>query len=219
MKVVFFLVALFLSSAESANILGLFTSASPSHVIVYTSVAKALAAKGHNVTVVTSFPLKDKNPEYKHVLLRPDDKVFTKIQNGMTKMSNAQSGLDKFKSMVSSLVGMTQLQYDGMISAEFQTLIKSSQFDLVINGQFFNTFHLAVAAQLKVPIVLVWTSHPAGFLNTFTGNPTLGSFVPNTMVTNKQPMNFGERLKTFLANGVFGLLHDYVNYKMGQYYK
>lgn len=219
MKVVFFLAALFLSSTESANILAIFTSASPSHVIVHTSVAKALVAKGHNVTVVTALSLKDKNPEYNHLYLRPDDKVFAEIEKGMAEMSNTQRGLDKFKLLVNSLAGITQLQFDGMRSLEFQSLIKDSQFDLVISGHFFNTFHLAVAAQLKVPIILVWTSNPAGFLNSLSGNPTFGSFVPNPMVTNKQPMNFGDRLKTFLANGAFGLLHDYVTYKMGQYYE
>ncbi|KAL5291876.1 hypothetical protein ACFFRR_010948 [Megaselia abdita] len=218
MKVAFFLVALLAANAESANILALFTSASPSHVIINVSAAKALIAQGHNVTVVTSIPVKDKNPPYKHILLPSDEQIFTDIEKGMLAMSNTPSPIDKFKNMVKSLTGMTQLQYDGMRSAEFQSLINSEKFDLVISGYFFNGFNLAVAAQLKVPIILIWTANPAGFANTFTGNPTFGSFVPNMLVTNKQPMSFGERIMSFIANNVFGLLHDFINYKCGQYY-
>lgn len=46
------------SAANSANILGVFPINGRSHYVVYESVMKALAARGHNVTVITSFPQK-----------------------------------------------------------------------------------------------------------------------------------------------------------------
>jgi len=53
----FFLLVLAVSSfiygSHSANILGLFPSPSPSHLIISMSAAKVLAEQGHNVTVVT----------------------------------------------------------------------------------------------------------------------------------------------------------------------
>lgn len=219
MKVTFFLAALLIASVESANILALFTSASPSHVIVDMAVVKALIAKGHKVTVATTLTLKDENPEYKHILLRPDEHSLTSIENGMSEMSNAQNPIEKFKLMVNNLAVMTQLQYDGLRIDEFQTLIQSEKFDLVMSGHFLNSFHLVVSAQLKLPVILVYAAQPAGFVNSYTGNPTFGSFVPNQLATNKQPMSFGDRLKSFLANGFFNILHDYANYKFGQYYE
>jgi len=51
-----------LSSANCANILGVFPINGRSHWVVYESVMKALAARGHNVTVITSFPQKTPVP-------------------------------------------------------------------------------------------------------------------------------------------------------------
>lgn len=47
-----------LSAADGANILGVFPINGRSHWVVYESLLKALAARGHNVTVITSFPQK-----------------------------------------------------------------------------------------------------------------------------------------------------------------
>lgn len=43
---------------DGANILGVFPINGRSHWVVYDSVMKALVARGHNVTVITSFPQK-----------------------------------------------------------------------------------------------------------------------------------------------------------------
>lgn len=51
-----------LSSVNGANILGVFPINGRSHWVVYESVMKALAARGHNVTVITSFPQKVRVP-------------------------------------------------------------------------------------------------------------------------------------------------------------
>jgi glucuronosyltransferase len=43
---------------DGARILGIFPSASPSHHIVFQVIMKALAARGHQVTVISTDPLK-----------------------------------------------------------------------------------------------------------------------------------------------------------------
>ena len=43
---------------NGANILCLFTSQSPSHNIVHMGVAEALIVKGHNLTILSSLPIK-----------------------------------------------------------------------------------------------------------------------------------------------------------------
>lgn len=60
MKLVGFLLAAIsaLSITNGANILGVFPINGRSHWAVYESLMKALAARGHNVTVITSFPQK-----------------------------------------------------------------------------------------------------------------------------------------------------------------
>lgn len=60
-KWVFFLLVFVLCAefrGDGARILGIFPSASPSHHIVYQAIMKALVARGHHVTVVSTDPLK-----------------------------------------------------------------------------------------------------------------------------------------------------------------
>lgn len=53
-----------LSTANGANILGVFPINGRSHWVVYEALMKALAARGHNVTVITSFPQKTPMANY-----------------------------------------------------------------------------------------------------------------------------------------------------------
>lgn len=56
-------------SASSYKILMVFPSFSPSHLIIATAPMRGLAEAGHEVTVVSSFPQKEKIPNYRDVYL------------------------------------------------------------------------------------------------------------------------------------------------------
>lgn len=205
--------------SDAANILGLFTSMSPSHVIVHMAVMKALIKQGHKVTVVTSVPLKEKNPEYKHLFIPPRDGLAEELEKRLAEMSSTKNPFTKFGHIATNLKEMANLQYDAIRSDKFQSLIKSEKFDMVFIGYFFNDYQIAVAAQLKIPVVLSWMGAPIGSVNTYVGNPTQGSYVPNMIVTNKQPMDFKNRLISFLADSIFYGLEEYGVYKYTQYYE
>lgn len=51
----------------SANILGFLPTFAKSHYIAFQPLLKELAVRGHNVTVVSHFPLKDPPPNYHHI--------------------------------------------------------------------------------------------------------------------------------------------------------
>lgn len=63
------LLTLFLTvlGAHGANILGLFYSYSKSHHIMGEVIFKALAEKGHEITMLSPFPLKKPVPRYHDV--------------------------------------------------------------------------------------------------------------------------------------------------------
>ncbi|GFG40253.1 hypothetical protein Cfor_10075 [Coptotermes formosanus] len=52
---------------DGARILGIFPSASPSHHIVFQAIMKTLAARGHQVTVISPDPLKEPTENYKDI--------------------------------------------------------------------------------------------------------------------------------------------------------
>lgn len=58
------IVLLYFGTVHSANILGVFYFPSPSHHMLGSRLLKELAKKGHNVTMLSPFPLKNSIPNY-----------------------------------------------------------------------------------------------------------------------------------------------------------
>ncbi|TMW41392.1 hypothetical protein DOY81_013528 [Sarcophaga bullata] len=76
---------------NAANILGLFTSHSPSHLIVHMSVAKILAEEGHNVTVVASQVPKVNSDKINLIVIPPtkeQEEMLNKEVSGMALKKN-----------------------------------------------------------------------------------------------------------------------------------
>ncbi|KAL5291877.1 Ugt37b1 family protein [Megaselia abdita] len=203
---------------ESARILALFTSPSPSHLIVHTAVTNALAEQGHEVTVITSIPLREHNPKVNHFIISPNEFLIRELDSAILKMSRKDGLLDNALSMYQTMKTITDFQYDIMFNERFQKKISSQKFDLIVIGYFSNDFLLAVASQLKIPVVLVWSGPPGGSVNTYIGNPSESSYVPNIMAEAIQPMSFMDRVGEFLINGVFYGLEEFVNFKFSSYY-
>lgn len=63
----FAIVLLCIGHCQSANILGFLPTFAKSHYIAFQPLLKELAIRGHNVTVVSHFPLKDPPPNYHHI--------------------------------------------------------------------------------------------------------------------------------------------------------
>jgi hypothetical protein len=63
----FFLVILTIKSCESAKILALFPSPSRSQIVVMQALTKELAQRGHEVTMVSPFPMDKPLKNYRDV--------------------------------------------------------------------------------------------------------------------------------------------------------
>lgn len=207
-----------LSIANGANILGIFTSLSPSHNIVHLSVVKAFIEKGHNVTVISRLPMNDDNLDFHHILIPLTSEQKAQYNENM-KTSN-KSSLQLVAKSFSVIPTMVNLQYDTFLFPEVQSFLNSGiKIDAVILGYFFNDFHLAVAAQLKAPVIISWVVGPFFVANSLAGNPTGLSYVPNLMVTTDVRMSFFTRVVNVLVSGLFSILESFANYKFVQYYE
>lgn len=208
-----------LSVANGANIVGIFTSLSPSHNIVHLSVVKPLIEKGHNVTIISRLPMNDKKLKFNHILIPLTTEERTEFEEEVKRSTN-MTIFTMMGNLLSGTNKMMTLQYDPLFTPEVQSFLNSGvKVDAVIVGYFFNDFHLAVAAQLKAPIIMSWSAGPFWVANTFTGNPTEVSYVPNLMVTTEGRMSFLDRLKNFLINGIFYLIENFANYHYEKYYE
>ncbi|XP_055839096.1 UDP-glucosyltransferase 2-like [Episyrphus balteatus] len=215
--------ALLIGQIESANILGVFTSSSPSHQIVHVSYAKALAERGHNVTVVTTIPLKDKNPKYLHILITPSDAANKIIDAMKAKASEKPGGLiDSAKTALDNLLALGSIQADSLKDERFQDFMNNpdNKFDLLIVGYFLNDFHVGLGAHFKCPVVLSWAGAPLDMLNRYVGNPAEIAYVQAINVYGaSDPTKFTGRLKNFFIFLMSKLMETIMNFQMKYLYE
>eukprot|EP00099_Drosophila_melanogaster_P011672 NP_001285989.1 Ugt36Bc, isoform C [Drosophila melanogaster] len=207
---------------EGANILGVFTSHSPSHFIVHMSIMKTLAEKGHNVTVVSSVPPKVTHKSINHIVVpmsAEDEKVLNDGMAGMVK--EKPSIWNTMKSIFSSLALLIDKQVDVLEDPRFQELYlnKGNKFDVVFVGFFFNTYQVALGARFNCPVIISWSGPPMMMVNEVLGNPELSS-VPQMHISAPpgQPMNFQQRMQNFASTLGFNALNIFLNHKYNKFY-
>ncbi|XP_060647778.1 UDP-glucosyltransferase 2-like [Drosophila nasuta] len=209
---------LLISSCQGGNILGVFTSLSPSHLIIHMSMANVLAENGHNVTVVTAL-----KPAVNHKNITVVQVPLSEEDHKHMSAAMAQFASQDHSNMFGAIFGlMGRLQFmmakmrDIMKDQRVKDLYenKDNKFDLVILGYFFNTYQLGIAHKLKAPVVIAATMPPNEMFNRVVGNPSAASFVPamNMAVERGEIMTFVQRIQNFLTNIVielfFGILEN-----------
>jgi len=200
-----------ISDSQGANILGLFASLSPSHLIIQMSAAKVLAEKGHNVTVVTSLKpvVTHKNINLIQVPLSQEEKQ--QMSDTIGKMSQS----DNSNMALSLLRMMGQMEF--MFRKNSETLMddrvkdlylnKDNKFDLVLSGYFMNDFQLGFAKKVNAPVIVLATMPPNQMLNPLIGNPLEVAYVPsiNDSVEKGKGLTFRQRLTSYVTSVSFAL--------------
>ncbi|XP_001355874.3 UDP-glucuronosyltransferase 1-7C-like [Drosophila pseudoobscura] len=198
------MLALVASGSQGANILGLFTSLSPSHLVIQMSMAKILAESGHNVTVVTALKPPLLHPSVNHIqvpLDEADGKSFGALVADMAKRDTSNAVISMLVAM-GSLTSAFGKMADVLRHQKVKDLYEhtDNHFDLVIVGYFMNSLQLSVAHKLKVPQIVA-LSNPPSLLGSVLGNPSEISYVPsmNLIVKRGQPMTFVQRVQNIFA--------------------
>ncbi|XP_037711646.1 UDP-glucosyltransferase 2 [Drosophila subpulchrella] len=206
------------ASTQGANILGLFSSHSQSHLIIHMSVAKALVEAGHNVTVVSMLKPKVTHKDIHLIVIPMKDEQELIMENQMTEMAGQKNSL--VSTMIRLLTGM-----EVMINAQAELLsdprfqrIYETKFDLMILGYFINDFQLGVAHKLKVPVIIDWMSAPVPIIDMFTGNPTEVSYVPLLGTVGTHPLSFFKRAENFAKFLFFEYIMVVFDFKINRIY-
>ena len=212
------------NQTNAANILGLFTSHSPSHLIVHMSLVKALAEKGHNVTVVVSHVPKVKHEKINVIIIPPTKQEEEMISKGVSAMAGQKNNLiTTIGNFFGSLKHLIDIQAHMLKDPRFTALYKNpdTKFDLVISGYFMNSFVFGVAAKFNAPLVVSWMGPPMLLTDIVIGNPSEVSYVPdmNLAVKVGEKMTFLQRLQNFLSNIFFTFFKQVLDFKMRSFYK
>ncbi|XP_020282468.1 UDP-glucuronosyltransferase-like [Pseudomyrmex gracilis] len=196
--------------ANGYRILGIFPVNSKSHWAMQESLMVGLARRGHQVDVVTYFPLEQSEPNYKEINLK----------GSMDSMINNLSASDMHRFDDLNMAAWTNFAGSNvcelMNEPKLHDLIENPPedppYDLVITEIFASPCYLAFGRHLKVPVIGTVTCAFHDWLNEVTGNPECSSYVPSMLSTFSQQMTFKERLLNFLIRNYVSIqLHYYTN--------
>lgn len=192
-----------LSLSYSYNILGVFPHPGKSHVDVFKPLMKALAAKGHQVTVISYFPLIKPIPKYKdinlgskHVLVDSFDMKDIDASNRFQRINDV---------MLLDYIANSSCEL-GLSSEAVQNFMKTkNKFDLMITEFFNSDCFLGLAERVKAPIIGLSSSTLMPWTSERLGNPTHTAYIPDNLMHFSDRMTFFERVGNTLAT----LYHQY----------
>ncbi|XP_043644918.1 UDP-glycosyltransferase UGT5 [Drosophila teissieri] len=212
-------------SGDGANILGVFSTPSPSHVIVHMAVMKALADRGHNITMVTQMkPRLAPHENITVIIVPPTEERLKFMEEHLAEKSNAKlSFWQAFAKGIAQSSSQMDGHYEFMTHPNFKEIYENpkTKVDLVILGLMANYFELGIAAKLNCPVIVSWVGIPLPFLDSLVGNVNDPSYVPTINVALKAgetTMDFGLRLVNFIKHTFLGALNTLLDFQMKQFY-
>ncbi|XP_022207633.2 UDP-glucosyltransferase 2 [Nilaparvata lugens] len=185
-------VLLYIGSIECANILALVPVNSRSHFIVMEPLFKALASRGHQITVVSPFPQKKPLPNYTDIDI---SKWFPSKGKSFSidfiKSNAGLQGLLCFK----AIAGIGDVTCDVIYSDQRVSKLYNStgKFDLVITEIFSSDCFVLFAEKFDVPLISFVTSVSLPWSNDRIGNPDNPSYIVNYINDFAHQMSFYER--------------------------
>lgn len=197
---------------DAAKILCLFPTGSKSHVLGVQALMKNLAKRGHEVTVVSSFPLPKTPDNYRDIYV-PIEGDFGPVMASFMKGESRN-----MLKMLPVILEASLMNANATLnSPNFLELVQKEQFDLVVIGYFMYEFIVGVGSLLNCPVIIYCS---AGFNNliNFVGNPTEVSAVPHMMIGNRNPMTFFDRVINIIVYSVETAMSQYMRFKMQPYY-
>ncbi|KAH8263755.1 hypothetical protein KR044_013415, partial [Drosophila immigrans] len=220
-RLLFVLLLALTPAAWGANILGLFSSHSQSHLILHMSMMKALAEEGHNITVVSMLQPTVMHKSIHLIVVPVSDEKERIMENQMTEMAGQKNSIvDTMFRLLNGMSAMIEAQVDVLSDPRFKR-IYDTKFDLMFMGFFMNDFQLGVAHQLQVPVIVAWMQAPMFVIDDYVGNPAEISYVPilGTSVRRGEKMALGKRLENFVKSALFRVIGIIFNRRSEAYYK
>lgn len=184
---------LLISISSASRILFLFPTPSKSHMVIVHSLSKTLAERGHEVTVVSPFPLDERIKNHREI----QTPVPSNVQNLVNKLVKDSSD-EFFITMIRFVFGMVDMGYQSVQSEEFKKIL-NEKFDLLIIGMTYHNFLLGFGDHFKCPTAVLSVQKHFSTTTELVGNPYEPHAVPNYFLKEKE-MTFIWRVKNFLMD-------------------
>ncbi|KAL4091365.1 hypothetical protein QTP88_026067 [Uroleucon formosanum] len=185
---------------KSANILIFLPSPWKSHIVSFEPLFLELAHRGHNVTVVSKFVVK--NPPLNYTQIVPKYELnLEAVTDAVLHESNKY--LFFFEELyLRNIIGIN-ITETYVSSPEVQRFIKEDQtkFDLVIIESFFQECTVALGHKYGAPVVSIIPVAPWVFVSRHAANPSDFSYIKDFKLNAGKSIDFQSRL----LNTLFGL--------------
>ncbi|XP_051165290.1 UDP-glucosyltransferase 2-like [Leptopilina boulardi] len=186
--------------SDGYRILGLFPLNGKSHFVMCEQLMKTLAKKGHQVDVVSHFPLKKPFSNYRDFSLKGS---IPNVVNNLTFQQFNQFTQGSFKHFV-DITGneICKLLNHPVINNIIKNPPNDPPYDLVIVEVFAAHCYFAFGRHLKVPMIGVSTAALYDWISEPIGNPANQAIIPGAFSGLNFKMNFWQRLKNTLMSHI-----------------
>ncbi|KAL1459346.1 hypothetical protein WDU94_011337 [Cyamophila willieti] len=203
--VTFLLLCLLSAAVRSANILAIFPTASYSHQMPLLALPRTLAQRGHNVTVITTNPLKEPMPNYTEIDISWTYDYW-KVEKSPNKkqLINLHGKLGPMEAVSMFVKGTTILTDLQLGSPQVQGFNKyiddeKPKYDLVLFEDLVHPAFLGFLHKLGHPPLVTMTTLPLlCSLDLSMGNICHPSYIPEVIIGTTNTMSFWERLRSYL---------------------
>lgn len=182
-------------SSEAARILGLFELNIKSHFLMFEALLKGLAAKGHDVVVLSHFPQENPIPNYTDINIQGS---LPEILNTFTlDFAINQRCVNLLYFIWNLNVKFCEKVYE---HPEVQRLITSDEkFDLVITESFGADCFTAFAHKFRAPHITMTSATAMPWHDDEFGNPNHPAYVPIFFLPHTDRMNLQQRILNTLV--------------------
>ncbi|XP_075147408.1 uncharacterized protein LOC142221536 [Haematobia irritans] len=178
-------------SIEGYKFLVVLHFSSKSHFIVGSALIKGLIDKGHEVTVISPFPLKKPMENWQDVPVPSVLKLMKKETENILD-TTGRSLLENLVSFHKTGVEVTKLVLN---EPAVQKLMASNQtFDAVINEVFLSEALYGLSEHFKAPLIGLGTFGAIAWNTDMVGSPSPPSYVASTFLPFTDHMTFRQRI-------------------------
>lgn len=188
----------------SANILAVVPLPSKSHWIFSRPLLLELVKSGHNVTIISPYPVKDPPKNYHDVGMPELDDMFIKIVEGFLEKTEDSFAKKMYESVALSMDLLTQVLHHSNV---VQLMNSDSKFDVIYIDTIMNDVFLGFAQFYNAPVIAVSPFGPIKQLYETIGSPQPLSYVPNSFSELTHKMNFMQRFE----NAAQWIIEEIVN--------
>lgn len=189
------IIALLFNGCTCYRILGIFPSVGKSHFDVFTPLFIELADRGHNVTVISHFPLKHPIQNYRDVSLGTE-----RIHREVLPFGALAAGpFPKLKHILDLAYHVKDVCENAFKSKNLQEFMRAKEkYDIVITEFFAPNCLLGLMRYTKGSLMAISSSSPLPWVYDFTGNPEHPAYVASIYGGFSDKMTFIQRVQNVL---------------------